>query len=85
MLSLIDCLEFCELDVDEIEAIAEHEHIPVIVAAELGCEMLKTPDGIDGLRCILRDNIDHASDLGQCERAERFTSVYRHFCATHPA
>lgn len=85
MLSLEECLDFCELDIDEIEAIAEHEHIPVIVAAEYGCEMLKTPDGVRNLRGILRDNIDCAESHGQAERALRFRSVYRHFCATHPS
>jgi len=41
MLSLKDCLDFCDLDCSGIEAIAEHEHIPVIVAAELSNELLK--------------------------------------------
>lgn len=36
MLSYQDCLAFCGLEEEEIAAIAQHEHIPIIVAAELG-------------------------------------------------
>ena len=38
--------DFCELESDEVEAIAEHEHVPIIVAAELGCGLPKTEDGL---------------------------------------
>ena len=36
MLSLEDCLALCELSEDEVLAIAHHEHLPEIAAAELG-------------------------------------------------
>ena len=36
MLSLQDCLALCELTEDEVRAIAQHEHIPEIAAAEMG-------------------------------------------------
>ena len=35
MLSIQDVIDYCDLDRGEIEAIAEHEHIPVTVAAEM--------------------------------------------------
>ena len=34
MLSMQDVLDYCDLDPGEIEAIAEHEHIPMTLAAE---------------------------------------------------
>ncbi len=36
MLRLEDCLALCDLSEDEVLAIAEHEHIPEMAAAELG-------------------------------------------------
>jgi hypothetical protein len=35
MLSIQDVLDYCDLDSGEIEAIAEHEHIPLTLAAEM--------------------------------------------------
>ena len=36
MLTLKDCIAFCDLTEDEVKAIAEHERVPEIVAIELG-------------------------------------------------
>jgi len=36
MLTREDCLALCELSEDEVAAIAEHEHVPEIVAMEMG-------------------------------------------------
>ena len=45
MLSLEDCLALCELSEDEVLAIAHHEHLPEIAAAELGNYLCHTPEG----------------------------------------
>lgn len=84
MLSLKDCIDFCDLDGSEIEAIAEHEHIPVIVAAELSNELLKTPEGVCCLHNMVLDNLNHALAHGDQEKALRFTLAYQHLKATHP-
>ena len=60
MLCLEDCLDFSDLDNDEIEAIAEHEHIPMICAAELGCELLKSAVGVVQLHNMVLDDINKA-------------------------
>lgn len=36
MVTLDDCIALSDLTVEEIEAIAEDEHVPMIIAAELG-------------------------------------------------
>jgi len=36
VLAFEDCLGLCQLSEEEIRAIAEHEHLPQIVALELG-------------------------------------------------
>jgi hypothetical protein len=84
MLCLEDCLDFSELDSEEIEAISEHEHIPMICAAELGCELLKTPDGVRQLHTMLLEDFQKALDHGCAERAGRWACAYQHLQATHP-
>jgi hypothetical protein len=78
MLCLDDCLDFCELEQDEVEAIAEHEHVPVIVAAEIGCELLKSNDG------VVLDDIELALAHGRTEHATELAMTYRHFQGAHP-
>ena len=43
MLTLLDCLELCELTEDEVLAIAEHEHITEMAALEFGNYLVHTP------------------------------------------
>ena len=45
MLSLEDCLALCDLSEAEVLAIAHHERIPEIAAAELGHYLVRTPAG----------------------------------------
>ena len=35
----------CELSAEEIRAVAKHEHLPQIVALELGDDLMRGPDG----------------------------------------
>lgn len=83
MLSLEECLDFCGLDSEEVEGIAKHEHLPLIVAAELGYQMLQTSDGIAALQAILLDNIEIARCRGEKVRADEYAKIYRHFVSVH--
>ena len=59
MLTIQDCIELSELNEDEILAIAEHEHVPEMVALEMGNYLLHRPDGetcIKGIILDLRNN-----------------------------
>ena len=84
MLSLEECLDFCDLAPEEIEAIAEHEHVPLIVAAEMGFQMLRSADGVGHIRSMLIDNAEHARERGMTERAEHLNVVCQQFLASHP-
>ena len=84
MLCLEDCLDFSELDNDEVEAIAEHEHIPLICAAELGCELLKTPVGVMQLHTMVLDDFNNALEHGHIEHANELARTYQHLRDTHP-
>lgn len=84
MLCLEDCLDFCDLSADEVEAIAEHEHIPTIVAAEMGCELLKTDDGLARLHVMMLDDIQIALQHGHVAHANELADTYRRFRGAHP-
>lgn len=84
MLSLQECLDFSDLSEEEVEAIAEHEHVPEIVAAEIGNTLLKTKAGICLIKLYLLENIEHARSLGQFDKAKRLDALYRRFHYEHP-
>lgn len=84
MLCLEDCLEFCELDHDEVAAIAEHEHVPEIVAAEIGYELLKSDEGVVKLHTMILDDIEIAIEHGRAEHAKELAMTYQHFQSAHP-
>lgn len=84
MLTFNDCLDFSELTEDVILAIAEHEHMPDIVAAELGCCLLKTEDGIGVIKRYLLEDIEIAEAHGLRYKAAHWLETYQRFSIAHP-
>lgn len=84
MLSIQDVLDYCDLDRGEISAVAEHEHIPLTVAAELGETLLASPEGVFRLHGMIVDNIRHAVETGQFEHVRELAGTYAHLQRTHP-
>lgn len=84
MLTYEDCVALSELTAEEIEAIEEHEHVPAIVAAELGNYLLHTPEGIPVLKRMILDDIEAARASGNWKHALELRLVLRHFVQTHP-
>lgn len=84
MLSYEDCIGLCELTEEEVAAIAAHEHIPAIVAAELGNYLLHSPDGIPLLKKMIRDDIEEARARKDWLASGKLMLVLRHFIETHP-
>jgi len=84
MLSLEDCLALCELSEEEVLAIAQHEHIPEIAAAELGYYLVRTPEGEMRIKAIIRDDIAEARGRGQRERELALKLLLRNFVLRHP-
>ncbi|MGH8727803.1 MAG: hypothetical protein ACREV9_06530 [Burkholderiales bacterium] len=83
MLTLTECVEFCDLTQDEVHEIAEHEHVPEIVAVEIGHSLLKSPNGIYTLRGYLLDNLDRAASNGNLKRARYLNELITSFNRTH--
>ncbi|MCP3870176.1 MAG: hypothetical protein GY703_19200 [Gammaproteobacteria bacterium] len=85
MLTYEDCVGMSELTEEEVEAIAEHEHIPNIVATELGNYLVHDEEsGIPKIRRIILDDIEMAEKRGQKEHALVLKLTLRHFVETHP-
>jgi hypothetical protein len=83
MLSLQDCLALCELSEEEVRAIAHHEHIPEIAAAELGNYLVRTPEGEKRIKSIIRDDIAEARAGGDRTRELALKLVLRNFVSQH--
>lgn len=84
MLSLEDCLALCDLTEEEVLAIAQHEHIPEIAAAELGNYLVHTPEGEMRIKAIIRDDIAEAAARGDRTRQLALKLLLRNFVLQHP-
>ena len=84
MLTYEDCLAFCDLTEDEIEAIAEHEHIPAIVAIELGQYLVHSEDGARKIKRMILDDIEAARNRKDEEHYLVLRATLKHFVDTHP-
>ncbi|MFO1351071.1 MAG: hypothetical protein U1F68_10530 [Gammaproteobacteria bacterium] len=78
-------LGLCELTQEEIDAIVAHEHIPEIVAAELGHYLVQTAEGLLKIKRIILDDIEDARRNSDPQRVLRLKLVLKHFVDTHPA
>jgi hypothetical protein len=84
MITIEDCLALSDLSEEEIDAIAEHEHLPEIVAAELGNYLAHLPGGLHHIRSMIHDDIAAARLRGDQRHAYRLRLVLMHFCCDHP-
>jgi len=84
MLTYEDCIGLSDLTEEEVEAIAEHEHIPEIVAAELGSYLVHTDDGVPKIRRIILEDIELAEKKGDAKHVITLKLVLKHFVDTHP-
>ena len=84
MLSIRDCLDYCDLTDDEIALFAEHEGIPDAAAAQIVCGMVQSPEGIVVLTTYMKDLVDRATRRGEAEQAERARKACARFMNDHP-
>ena len=85
MLTIEDCIAFSELTEPEILAIAEHEHVPEMIAVEMGNYLLHRPDGETCIKGIILDDIRKAQERGDRRHVASLKMVLRHFMETRGA
>jgi hypothetical protein len=85
MLTLKDCIAMSDLSDAEVAAIAEHEHVPEIVAAEIGFRLVDSPDGRRLLKRYIHDNLVNAKAHHHEGKAKDLALLLRRFDGAHPA
>lgn len=83
MLTLQDCIEMSELSEEEILAIAEHEHVPEMVALELGNYLVHTASGEKRIRRMICDDLEEARAKGDQNRVALLRMVLKHYVEHH--
>lgn len=84
MLSIRDCLDYCDLTEDEIELIAQHEGVPDSAAAQMVCGLVQTPEGVLMVTRYMLDLVERANERGETEKALRAARLCEKFVADHP-
>ena len=83
MLTWEDCLALCDLSEEEVRAIAAHEHIPMMAAAELGNYLVHSPHGAPCISRMIVDDIRAARERGDRFEELKLMAVLRHFIEQH--
>ena len=84
MLSKEDCIALCGLDPEEVEAIAEHEHLPDITAAALGSYLLHQEHGAEQIRDMIVDDIKESLRRRDYFHASKLFAALQRFLSEHP-
>jgi len=83
MICLQDCIALCGLTEDEVLAIAEHEHVPEIVAASLARYLIEQ-QGFETIRDMIVDDVRSAQSRGDNQHAQTLLHVLHRFLRDHP-
>ena len=88
MISLEDVIGFCDLTLDEIQAVAAHERVvpaaAAAAAAVLGHYLLQSQHGCETIRDMLIAEIRTAVREHDVAHARLLVSTLRHFLSEHP-
>jgi len=79
MISFEDCAALCGLDEDQIDAIAEHEHVPAIEATAIASDLLSHPGGAEVIHGMFVDLIRAAVKEHRLAHASELLRASRHF------
>ena len=84
MISIEDCIAMCGLTREEVDAIAEHEHIDEFDAAALANHLMDREGGPRKIREMIHDDIRAALTHGNKDHARDLLMALRHFMHAHP-
>ena len=83
MLTLEECIEMSDLSPPEVAAIAEHEHVDLIIAAEMGAHLLRSPEGEKRIACMIAADLKRARRRGDRVHADHLGQVLESFVHDH--
>lgn len=83
MLTIEDCIEMAGLTPEEVDAIAEHEHLPTMIAIELGWYLEQSHAGEERIQQMIADDIAHAEQRGDQGHAVKLKLVLQQYLAHH--
>lgn len=84
MLTLQDCIAFSGLTPDQLDAIARHQHLPAVIAAEWAETVLESEDGVRLVEAVLLEEVACARAAGKRDLAERLRRGLDEFQHDHP-
>lgn len=84
MLTMRDCLDYCDVTLDEVSLVAEHEGWTPVCAAQVVCGLVQTDDGVKLLYCYLQDMVSRAEASGDPALVRRARRACARFAADHP-
>ena len=84
MLTYEDCCDICEFTHEEIDAIAEHEHLQLIQALATAEYLVHTEGGERMIRRMIIDDIRNANSTGNFKHENELKQVMLYFFHTHP-
>ena len=84
MITLEDCVGLCGLTEEEVLAVAEHEHLPEVVATALAQYLLSREHGSEDIRDMIVEDIRQAQWSENEEHVLTLLHVLHHFLLTHP-
>ena len=85
MISIEDLIGMSELTRGEVEAIAEHFHLPDALACEIGARLADEPGGFNKIRDIILETLHEAEARDDTAHAEELRLVLKRFCLDHPS
>lgn len=81
MLSVHDCIAFSGLTADQLDAVAFHQGLSPVLAAEWAGTVLDRPDGPSVIETTIAAAARHARASGHDRRADRFEAGLCEFLA----
>ena len=83
MLTYKDCLDLCDVSQEEVDAVAEFEHVPALPALAECDFLLHSDGGIRRMRHMIVDDIRHAQSTGHWQHAKELKRVLIRFDKHH--
>ena len=84
MLSIIDLLDFMDLDKETVQIVNDAARVSDAEATEMARGLLTSEQGIQLLHAMFRDQLVAATEHGQLGREKHLRKSYAYFCRKSP-